>query len=724
MKVTPAVVAPTASPAVAVAPRPVSRTVPVFPKDELSTGVGSARRRAALAVVNPGDVRQPARTTVAPPLDLAAAVAETKRNASLPVDQRLERLILTVSQLPQASRGELLRKNPEIVDSVVASLRDKGTGGTVGQLARLADALGPAEARALTDPLAKAIDAGALELKGGQAGRLDQNRHHRERQFVDSLSEQVDGGRGTLLRGALVTSLKAQGTERGDAFANALANGDAGLVKDGTAGAKLRRATGHALAQTDAVASAFAEATRTTGSAIEAAGGAIASVTDRIPGVEFLGPIGTFGNDLKGLGTAIKTAPDVVDAVKSAASYRSRIDALRPGESFSVGASADISFTRILGAEARGSLVVKRLPDEGGVPKYTVTASGSFGATAGVEVPNLDVKTKGSASVDVSKEFTFRSAADAKRGADVLLASAFTRATEAAAGSPGGLIPTPQGPLVRQAADLAAQQIFGATASDLRSLDASATAISFGGSLAGEFGAKIPGALSVDGKVEQRTGLRFELKDGHVTRAVLESKLTGGGGISTQAKGPAGKVTSGGKVQASVALEQGFTLPAGTTVIEALGATDAWRREPQVKATLIGTVGEAGDATKRGVSAGRGTTATLSLSVKVDPSALVASGALSRALEGDISGAIETVRELPANQGTTFSLAVTRSTTTKAKGNGSDGVGSVGVEATTTSAPVELLRLDSARADELLRRLGAARAQLLAAVPELEALLP
>lgn len=347
------------------------------------------------------------------------------------------------------------------------------------------------------------------------------------------------------------------------------------------------------------------------------------------------------GETLEDLGRTVRDLPEFADAISQAASYRARIRSLGPGDSLTMGGNGNLAIEGIVGS-ASGSVKIQRTEDGA----YKMTVSGELGLGVGGPLAE-GVAGNASLTAGGEVEFKFADADAAVRGADILMATAATASTG----------------VLGQVADRTGltERIFGADTGDLGELAAHKRAITL--TEGGELAASLTGqaGLSAKFKVAGNAGVRLEFgPDGNVENVVLRAKVTG----SAEGSAAEGATGVNGGVKGYAIVEQGFTVPPGTSPVELMGRLGELERKPDAKITLQAEVfgGSSVGASGGGVSASlkdnEGVQAMATFTG--DPDKLLESGALDKLVHGDFNGALGAI----SDTGLTIDLKVEHFTST------------------------------------------------------------
>lgn len=267
-------------------------------------------------------------------------------------------------------------------------------------------------------------------------------------------------------------------------------------------------------------------------------------------------------------------------------------------------------------------------------------AQGKLGALAGGKV-----------------ELRFESAAEAKRAMDIIAAGGVTGALAAGSG--------PAGPAAATLAQPVIDKVFGASAKDLPKLtqDLSAVEVKLGayGELAGKVNAGPLGELDGTLKGDVKGSVRVEMSNGKPTWLVTKLDASGEGSASMVSMGKkapsrkpdktledgkgafsttAGKTRFEGSVEFRRSLGDGFQLKdlAGVNGLGALVTPDS-------RAKLV--LANETELSRHGPGAG----IRSELEFHGEPNALISSGALKKALDGDFNGALDSLESVQKEAG-------------------------------------------------------------------------
>ncbi len=334
----------------------------------------------------------------------------------------------------------------------------------------------------------------------------------------------------------------------------------------------------------------------------------------------------------KGLYNAGK---EYVQGVANAVDYKENIDKLGEGDKYKLGlgGNASIEGVKVYG---KGSIEVEK--KDGG---YVVSVDGELGgglygmvgAKAGV---GGGADAEATLGVGGKVEMKFATAADAKKATEILL----KQAAAAAASSQQGPLAIPG-----QVAARALQP----SKEDLQFLAKNVSAVELRGnvaaSLSAELGAK--GAVGIDGgiKAKEEVAARIEFSNPPTVsiKTTLSGEVSANAGLTLGQKpgseGGLGNVAQG-KVEVKASIEQKFTLPANVD-------TAALMKDPRgyIKDVADKVVKSEEDKVTIEVDAaggvlGSGGGAKTEISFKAKAEDLRNSGAMERALKGDLKGAM------------------------------------------------------------------------------------
>lgn len=315
-----------------------------------------------------------------------AAATTLKRNlASLPPERRKE----VLERLKQEGVLEQLTEK-------MTGCNKEDTARTLQELTFTTKLVGADGASLITDPIAKAIADGRLEQKGASANGgpfgvfRGANKHNSEREFVDGIALLGNSPEAQLFKDSLVASLvkeskSSQGerSERAMGMAAAVATGDSKLVPDKGVWTAVRNGE---------------------------IGGVVGAAVARFE----------------------KAREEALDAaIEKTTNLSESIDNLKPGESLKISLKGEVD-ARVDVAAGAGVEITRN--DDG---TYTVKGSAEVLAGLGIKGKSGAEKLGVKAGVGGTAEFTFKSAEEAKQGAQALIkmeAAAF------AGGVPGMLL--------------------------------------------------------------------------------------------------------------------------------------------------------------------------------------------------------------------------------------------------------------------------------------------
>ncbi|MBI3184835.1 MAG: hypothetical protein HYZ28_22075 [Myxococcales bacterium] len=388
-----------------------------------------------------------------------------------------------------------------------------------------------------------------------------------------------------------------------------------------------------------------------------AAAGQVAAQATKIgqDGLRLLGEAQRLTNPLvdgtqRALQTLGRGAAGIADAAKefagqvlSAADYRRNIDALGKGDKYTLGlgGSASAEGVKLYG---KGQIEVAR-GDDG---KYTVSVDGELG---GGLYGELGGKAGAKASAEASAllgvggkvEMKFDTAEEAKRATEILLRQAAVSAIQS---SPVGAA---VGPVV--------QATVAPSAEEMRFLTSKVSAVELRGNaaaeLAGTLGVREQGIATAglfgSAKVKGEVAARIELSPGKPPEVVIKQtfsgEVAGGGGLKLGGDDNGSMAFAGGKAQGKVELESRVALPAGvdpsSLLSDPVGTIRAAAVQMGESVQHKLTVGLDGQGNFLG-NAG-GLSAEVSFTGK--PTEILRSGAVAKALGGDIEGALAAAGE-------------------------------------------------------------------------------
>ncbi|MBI5496055.1 MAG: hypothetical protein HY904_13610 [Deltaproteobacteria bacterium] len=348
----------------------------------------------------------------------------------------------------------------------------------------------------------------------------------------------------------------------------------------------------------------------------------------------------------RGVDTLRQAADQFGRTVGDAVDLRRNIDALGPGDKYTVGLGGNAS---VEGGKvyARGSIEVERRSDG----RYTVSAGGELGGGVYAELGGrAGMRASGTAEATLGAggrvEMTFDNAADAERASRILArqaASSAVGAAGAASGIPGSTL-----------AGTAASQALAPPPADMQWLARHTSAVELRGNVAGEIAGglgladqntRLLGAFG-RGAVRAEEAVRIEFTGGRpsslVTRSQFTADLQGGAGVGLQTgranDGAATGIGVGGGVQAQATMERRYTIPAGINGDDVmrdprvlLRAGDAMQRTREDRLTL--TL----DAQGQAVGNAAGTRAQVVMTGNTDR---IAEAAIRRLAQRDLPGAM------------------------------------------------------------------------------------
>jgi hypothetical protein len=384
-------------------------------------------------------------------------------------------------------------------------------------------------------------------------------------------------------------------------------------------------------------------------------------------------PVQKLENQIAGglLQTAADVVRDPVETAKTvheAASINEEVDDLEPGEHVKVGLSAEGDAATV-GLKGKGNLEVKRNTEEEG-GGYTVSVDGEVGLGLVGKLEGTGVaEVGGSAFLNggARAEFTFDTAKEAKQAADIIARSALVGA--AGAGNP----------TLAPVTGATANQVLGDPLSDLAGLreDLSAVEVKLSGEAEGSVGVGVDGldrvatagaGLGVNAQLSQTARLEFEngqpstLSVKATWQVGAQGQVEAGLGVPTQggASGPqAGDARQDGKGRITLPtsasagasgsfkaeLEQSFELPqdfkAGSLLRDPAGTTREVARTANATREAKLTLTDSREASAQALGFGGETGQEIKVELSGNVQDIANSGALERALQGDLGGALQ-----------------------------------------------------------------------------------
>ncbi|WP_164000513.1 hypothetical protein [Pyxidicoccus caerfyrddinensis] len=400
---------------------------------------------------------------------------------------------------------------------------------------------------------------------------------------------------------------------------------------------------------------------------------------------------------LHGTGDTVANAPEMAKAVATAVEYRSAIDKLGPNDKFTLGAGAKGAFAfGELGAKGKVEVTRERDwvplaqnkgPDGKPFPPdmvregpngtlelknkkpYVIAVDGEIsagvmgqlgakgGADANGESAGAGGGLSGRAGLSAGGkvELRFESAAEAKRAMDIIGASAVSGALSANIATGGPATAALAQPII--------DKVFGASAKDLPSLGKDVSAVEVRLGAYGELSGSLKGALdgvSASAKADLKGTVRVEMSDGKPTW--LATRIDAGGEVG--ASGSLGKkppknaetgkaedgtsVTTpfGGKTRFEGSLEFRRSLADGFNWKDLAGVTAAGSlitEDTRAKLTLANET--------EGSAAGNAGGVRSELELHGEPNTVLTSGALGKAFEGDLDGAMDSIERVQKDAG-------------------------------------------------------------------------